>query len=408
MKKYLFQSQRLAILMALYSLLCPATLAACGPRNIGDSNQSPPSLCLQIHSGSVNPKDAKQSVAATDLQPIIPKSNRQPDQPPVNSALEKTTSQPPPQALFFSGHSLLENPIPQDVSAIAKSLGRKIFYEQQNIAGSPIRVRTRGPKPRATAWTGYRSGQNRFGSNLDILAELAQPSRPEWPARYDALIITERHDLLGSLIWEDTLFYLRHFHDKLVEANPTANTWLYQPWWSIPDKNNPHSWMDYERAASPIWRCLATRINFDLQTQGRPDRIFTIPANQALVTLVDRSLKAGFEGFSMTSARTIMDALFRDDVHLTRLGSYYLALVTYASVFKSSPQGAWAPTEVPAKQAQALQNLAWDVFQQETATAALSLGQCKNSIRTSFCSIFWSFVKRPEQIRACQQHFNSW
>lgn len=315
------------------------------------------------------------------------------------------TASATPQTLFFSGHSLLENPVPQDVREIAKSLGQLSFYEQQNIAGSPIRVRTRGLNPRATQWTGYQSGYNRWGSNLDILAELARPSRPQWPHRYDALIITERHDLLGSLIWEDTLFHLRHFHDRLVEANPAANTWLYQPWWSIPDKNNPRHWIDYERAASPIWRCLATRINLDLQTQGRPDRVFTIPANQALAELVDRSLNSHLEGFSVGSARTRLDALFRDDVHLTRLGSYYVALVTYASVFRHSPQGAWAPVDVTAKQAQALQTLAWDVVRQEAASVPLSVAQCGHSIRTSFCSTFWSFVKRPDQIKACQQHF---
>jgi hypothetical protein len=46
--------------------------------------------------------------------------------------------------IFFSGHSLLDNPMPDYVESIAKSQGKDLLWNQQNIIGSPLRVRTWG------------------------------------------------------------------------------------------------------------------------------------------------------------------------------------------------------------------------------------------------------------------------
>lgn len=314
--------------------------------------------------------------------------------------------QPPsPQALFFSGHSLLDNPLPDDVEQIAKSLGQNTAYEQQNIPGSPIRVRTRGMDPNARDWAGYRQGKNRQQSNKDVLAELAQPRTVPKPYRYDTLVITERHDLLGSLIWEDTMRYLRHFHDRLIDANPAATTWFYQPWLGVPDKGNPQSWIDYERASAPVWQCVTTRINRSLEAEGRPDRLRALATNLALAELVERATQRHLEGISQPNVRQTMNRIFSDEVHLTRLGVYYMALVTYANVFQRSPMGAWAPPQLSSSQAATLQYLAWEITSRPAATASLSSEQCGALVRQSFCSTYWHFVKRPNQLANCQRHF---
>src|SRR5687767_9818206 len=42
--------------------------------------------------------------------------------------------------IFFTGHSLIDNPLPDWVELIAKSKGNKIAWEQQNIPGAPLRL----------------------------------------------------------------------------------------------------------------------------------------------------------------------------------------------------------------------------------------------------------------------------
>ena len=316
------------------------------------------------------------------------------------------TGKPPISALFFSGHSLLDNPLPDDVIAIAKSLGHAANYNQQNIPGSPIRVRTRGSDPNSAGWAGYHQGKNRGQANMDVLAEIANPQTLGNKRRYDALVITERHDLLSALVWEDSVRYLRHYHDRLIKANPTGTSFFYHSWLGLRNKNDPSDWVAYERAAAPIWGCIATRINQSLQHEGRRDALQAVPANLALAELVDRATQGQIEGISQPDKRQTVNSLFADDVHLTRLGVYYMALVTFASVYQESPLGAWAPSEVGALQANTLQKFAWESVTQASATSASSLGQCGATLRQSFCSTYWNYVKRPDQISACQRQFS--
>ncbi|MGA9522647.1 MAG: hypothetical protein WBV82_14365, partial [Myxococcaceae bacterium] len=102
--------------------------------------------------------------------------------------------------IFFSGHSLLDNPMPDYVELIATGLGKDINWNQQNVIGSPIRARTWG----GGNWAGYLQGKNRNGHNMDVVQELRQPNTLGLHERYDTLLITDRHDILGVIEWEDT------------------------------------------------------------------------------------------------------------------------------------------------------------------------------------------------------------
>ena len=87
---------------------------------------------------------------------------------------------------------------------------------------------------------------------------------------------------LGSLIWNDTVRYLRHFHDRLIDGNPEATTYLYHSWISLDDKDDPARWIAYEREAYWAWQCVATRINQSLAAEGRTDRVLPLPAAASL------------------------------------------------------------------------------------------------------------------------------
>lgn len=315
---------------------------------------------------------------------------------------------------FVSGNSLTDDPLAEDITAIARSLGRQAAWNQQIVIGSPIRVRTSGnSSPPANtagfAWPGYRAGKNRAGgSGLEVIAELRTGASLGSGLRYDSLLITERHDLLGSLQYEDTVKLLRHYHERLNEGQLGSHSFFYQPWLSVSNRSDPRAWIAYERAASPVWQCIATRINHGLAAEGRSDRILSVPANWALAELVERATQASVAGVTGSSISETMSRLFTDEVHLTRLGSYFQSLVSFAALYGTSPVGAWAPTSVTPTQAASLQNLAWEVLNRYASTQApLSLGQCRALVRDSFCSAYWTYQGNAGNVGTCRSFYGT-
>jgi hypothetical protein len=230
---------------------------------------------------------------------------------------------PSPQSIFYAGHSLLDAPLPRDVAAIGASLGTPLArWQQHTPPGSSIRDRA--------------------------------PSLPALDG-YDTLLVTEQHTLIGNVVWNDSVGELRRLHERFVAANPRGQTWFYAPWLNLNDLADPRRWIAYERAAAPVWACVAT-----LAAEGRADGIGFLPASALLAALVERAARGDVPGVTVAS-------LFRDDVHLSALGAYFMALVVYATLFERSPVGAAVPHGLDASAARALQAEAASLLQQERA-----------------------------------------
>ncbi len=296
--------------------------------------------------------------------------------------------------LFVSGHSLVDQPLPDYLQGIGQSLNTPLQWNRHYQVGSSIAARSRGKHSPDGAWDGYRTGANRTGEGMDVVAELRRPATVPG-GHYDALLITEQHGLLGSLTWHDTVRYLRHYHERLIEGSPQAKTYFFQPWLSINDKDDPRRWIAYERAASPIWQCIATRLNVSLQAEGRVDRIASVPAGIALAHLVELATRSeGLPAITLGSVRATVDGIVADDVHLTALGTYYSSLVNYAVLFERSPVGAWHPPSVNAAQAAALQTVAWEFVTQYAKTnVPLTLNECTDTLRSDFIGVYWAYVR---------------
>lgn len=282
--------------------------------------------------------------------------------------------------IFWSGHSLTDQPIPGDLAAIAGSLGRAIEWNRQYMSGSSIRDRTRGRgvPPGHLGWEGYRQGYSLEGEGLDVIEELRRPRTVGGP--YDALVITELPWLMQQLLWEDSVRLLRHFHDRLIDGNPAGVTWFYEPWFHLDDKDDPRRWIAHERAAAPAWRCIVAQVNRSLAAAGRPDRVRSLPASSALAALVERD-----------GARDYIE----DSVHLTRTGSYFLALVCYRAIFDHPPLGAWRPEAIPEARARALQSLASEAGAAAGAQAddpSRILAAFLPGLRASFNRMHWRYV----------------
>lgn len=296
--------------------------------------------------------------------------------------------------VFISGHSLVDQPMPDFLAAVAGDKQTPMSWNRHYIVGSSIGRRIRGQDVNASVWDGYREGYNRDSENMDVIAEL-KTGATVGGQPYDALVITEQHVVLEAIVNNDTVRLLRNYHDRFIDGNPQGNTYFYESWLSMDSKDDPRNWIAYERAASPIWQCVATRINVSLEAEGRSDRIVSLPAGAALAELVDRATSgSGLPGITQDSIRATVASLFIDDVHAKPLGVYYVALVSYASIYRRSPVGAWRPENVTSEQAQSLQNLAWEfVSAYYSRYRPLSLTECREQLVNEFNGVFWGYVR---------------
>jgi hypothetical protein len=319
-------------------------------------------------------------------------------------AREAAAAEPPPAGrarVFFSGHSLLDNPLPDWVELIAQSRGESLGWQEQIVLGSPIRVRTKGNDPSVAGFPGYRLGKGKSGK-VDVLAELAHPTQLAPGEKYQRLVITERNDLLGTIQWENTIGYVRHFHDRLVEQDTQAGTLLYQCWPDI-DKAEADAWLAYVERELFVWECVAERVNQSLAGEGRKDRVAVLPGGLALAELVKRTLAGGVPGIG-GSRRQRLDAIFGDEVHLNPLGVYLLAAVHYATLYGKSPVGAAAPPELNAAAVPVLQQLAWDTVSSYRTRAAHppSLGECSERVANELCPAYYRLHGKADKVSSCK------
>ncbi len=307
--------------------------------------------------------------------------------------------------VFISGHSLTAEPIGSELVKIAQSLGASAKYNEQLATGSSIHYRVRGDSD--TGWAGYSLGDNREGSNMNVIAELRNPQTLGGD-RYDTLIIAERYDLLVAIDYDKTARYLRHVHERLIEGNPRSNSYFYESWFELDDKSDPRDWIAYERASSPVWQCVATRINQSLAAEGRSDRVVSLPAGSAMAELIERATQGGLAGVTGSSVLETVNRVISDNVHMTPLGKYYMALITYSAVYRSSPVGAWAPSEVTGTQANTLQRLAWEYVSSYYARRdpPRTLAQCQSLVQDSYCSTYWTFHGEAQRIASCRDKFS--
>lgn len=307
--------------------------------------------------------------------------------------------------VMLSGHSLTDNPIANFVELLAQQKSRSYGWEQQIVIGSPLRYRTRGEDSNASDFSGYSLGKNRDGAEKNILRELASPTAIAATERYDTLVVTERHDILAVIRGEDTVAYLRHFHDRLREQKSDARTLFYQSWPDI-DRANPQPWIAYQAKELVAWECAAAKVNLSLQRDGAEAAVSVIPVAVVLAKFLERVLGGAVPELSGTRDQQL-SALFTDDVHLTRLGSYLAAAATYSAVFGSSPVGATPPENVNAAAAKLALEVAWDVVSNynragKSDPALRSMEECRSQLST-FCPDYMAIREMSADCTAWQR-----
>lgn len=296
--------------------------------------------------------------------------------------------------VLLSGHSLTDNPIGDYLQLLAEGRQRDYGWEQQIIIGSPLRFRTRGESSSDSSFSGYSMGKNRDGSEKDLLQELESPTAIGASESYDTLIVTERHDVMDVIQWEDTVPLLRHYHDRLREHDSRARTIFYQCWPDI-DSSDPQAWIDYQTEETAAWECAASKVNLSLQRDGAPQAVSVAPVAVALAKFVERVLAGSVPGVSG------LTDVFTDDVHVTELGAFVAAAAAYSATFQSSPVGAQPPSGISAEAANIALEVAWDVVSKYLRAGSGQWNRTMEDCRTRLSALCPKYMAIRDRTTDC-------
>jgi hypothetical protein len=311
---------------------------------------------------------------------------------------------------FYSGHSLSEG-VPEVVEQIARSLGYRLSFEVQVLGYSLLRQRTKGEVPTASEWPGYRAGQNRRSTGLNVAEELRLPQRLSPGDKYDVLVVTERHDLPAIARKERTAFYLADMANHLLAGNADAEVLFYHTWLNV-DTDSPWPWIDYERAVSPMWECIASRVNLDLAARGDVPRVRVLPGGSALAELAAALWDGKVPGVTASAPGARVRLLFSDNVHMSEVGRYFIALVHYAILFGRSPEGAAIPATLSSETGRYMQMLAWQFVvsygQRANASARRDMATCRSVMQNEVCPAHVRFRHGTGVLAALKRQFDTY
>ena len=269
-------------------------------------------------------------------------SNPEPSSSPSTGPLLPTSA-----SVFFSGHSLINLNTPTFFAQLAQSSGLSVNYQLQMGLGSNIRFRLQCPY----------NGQQADGENISyrLHDELVRPGV------YDHLILAENHNILESITYSATTSMARNVYDLFTTGNPNGQAWLYENWLYRDDPDLAAFLIRIQRERT-AWDCVASKVN-TLRGSRKPMKV--LPASTALAALIRAIQESTVPGI------TDPTTLFHDNVHLTNLGNYFIALLDYAVVYQRSPVGLprqlipmYDPyPSISAETAARLQEIAWQQAQ---------------------------------------------
>ena len=264
---------------------------------------------------------------------------------------------------LYSGHSLSDG-VPEEVARIAATRGQRFEFDVESLPGSLIAER------------------------------LAQRSAGGFERRlgaYELEVVTERHDLPYTVRFERSVELLQQMLEELAAGDAGARTFFYHVWLEI-DFDHPERFVSYERKALVFWECVASAVNRSLPRVEREPSVTVLPGATALAELVERLWNGVVVGAPGATPRERVQSLFRDRVHMSAAGRYFMGAVHYAVVFGASPEGAPVPTEVTPAFGVELQKIAWEhasaYAPRASAAASRDASVCRDYAAAVMCPAF--------------------
>ena len=248
--------------------------------------------------------------------------------------------------VLFIGHSLVGPTMPRMLQDAVAAAGGRGQVEAQIINGAPL---------------GYNWQHGAGAEGVDARARL--PS-----GDIGVLVMTEGLPLGPVHEFWQTEEYAAEYARLALAANPTTQVYIYETWHSIlsgtgadlgDDPGQDIPWRTRLEADLAVWQGIAEGVTDRLPEGAPPVRL--IAAGQAMGMLHDR-IEAG----QVPGLDDISD-VFADDIHLNDLGTYFLTMVQFASIYGLDPDPlpdalGGRPGPTPA-QADVFQDIAWQVAQ---------------------------------------------
>jgi hypothetical protein len=254
--------------------------------------------------------------------------------------------------LFWVGHSLMNTDVPWMVKGIAESAGLTTMYRQQLNIGAALRANWEQPTKfnPIPVWNDRLGRDEEWGAN---------PQTELPTGKYDALLLTEAIPVDKQI---DSALYAGNYVDLAVRGRKDTAVYLYETWDFVAAGGWP-AWRTRIDQWRPVWEKIADDVM--AKRPGGPT-MHIVPGGQAMAALYDAIKAKGSVG-QLTDIKQV----FEDDIHLNPTGNYFIALVSYATVFRRDPSGTGAVSAGPYKKdtvvvtdqatRSALQALAWQV-----------------------------------------------
>lgn len=297
-----------------------------------------------------------------------------PDAGPVGDGGVRSRARP-----YFIGHSLVNHDMPAMVQDIARGFGMDHVYDVQVKNGTVLRVAWDevSPAGEGRAADG-EDGRPNTGLRLPGVARNVLPN-----GQFDVVVLVELGPIDNHVTWNCPAAYALEFYNLAVRANPETQVYYYETW-------GFHTDADFQgfisRSRDVIYEYVIDGVNNPSVPPRRPagngncphpnppasrepgKPMLMIPAGRGMA-LLDAAIQAG-----TVPGITSRAQLFRDQIHLTDLGNYFVALVQYATIYGRDPAGATnAPIgeyqrpfqEVAPATAARLAELAWEAVRSE-------------------------------------------
>ena len=321
--------------------------------------------------------------------------------------------------VYWVGHSLMELPSKSPageikvitlVGRLAEAAGFKYHMDYQSTGFANLSL----------MWSGTTHSHGR-----SELAMLEKRKAYEKNAKsFDKLVLTERIPVRSSYSYEYSSYYLQQFYCMQVQANPKSRVYLYEGWgWLHGDRssfsaldNDYSKWRSKILSNRKVWNKIADEasktqvpspglVSYFQSFVNKPKPlcksegpINIIPVGSALVELYDRlENPKKDDNFNLGNGeRLSIGHLFKnafvydhskekqsgkptlrnqkeemDTIHISGIGIYYAALVSYAVLYEKSPVGLPSFGIVSDNVALTMQKIVHDVLKQDK-TAGIS------------------------------------
>lgn len=280
--------------------------------------------------------------------------------------------------VYFIGHSLVGHRMPEMLQDIARDRGMEYRYDCQVKNGTNLRVQWEEQTPGEGRLADGQEGRPTGGTRLPGDARVALPG-----GEFDVVVIAELVPVTTHVQWSCSAAYALELYNLAVRSNPDVQVYYYEVW----GRRNEGEWRsEISRVRPIIEEYLVDGVNNPVSPPRRPPGagncphanppgtrepgkpMLVIPAGRAMA-LLDEAISAGT--VPGISAR---EELFIDQLHLSELGDYFIALVHYATIYGRSPAGATGQTDgernvvfppVGAATAARLQEIAWEAVLSE-------------------------------------------